>query len=170
MREAFNPTNNNECYVTTEDQGLWVSENIGGASPTFSLVDSYPFAHPIRCFFNPEATSQLWVASFGDGLRMADLSGNSGAPETAAHAPVALSVYPVPARDRITLVLRRPGIGPVTVRVFDASGREVLGRRLAGLSGEITASLDVRGLAPGVYYVRAVSGALVTVGRITVVR
>jgi hypothetical protein len=57
-------------YLTTEVDGLWYSENLRSPSPTFSLVDSYPFRHPERVFYSPHDTSALWVTSFGAGLRI----------------------------------------------------------------------------------------------------
>jgi len=67
---TFNPNNANEIYLTTETQGLWVSKNINAATPVFSLVTSYPFRQPERVFFNPFDVNQMWVSSFGNGMRM----------------------------------------------------------------------------------------------------
>ena len=72
---TFNPLNANEVYLTTETQGLWVSKNINAVTPTFSLVSSYPFRQPERVFFNPFDTNQMWVSSFGNGLRMGLMPG-----------------------------------------------------------------------------------------------
>jgi photosystem II stability/assembly factor-like uncharacterized protein len=67
---AFNPLNSNELYVTTEDEGLLFSGNINSASPAFSQVASYPFGQPERVFFNPYNPSEMWVTSFGNGIRV----------------------------------------------------------------------------------------------------
>jgi hypothetical protein len=60
--------------MTTETKGLWYSININSATPTFSLVTSYPFRQPERVFFNPFNPLEIWVTSFGNGMRV----GNSG--------------------------------------------------------------------------------------------
>jgi photosystem II stability/assembly factor-like uncharacterized protein len=65
---AFNPSNTNEMYVTTGDDGLWYSADGQSAAPTFQQVTSYPFYAPQRVFFNPYNPSQVWVTSFGYGL------------------------------------------------------------------------------------------------------
>ena len=67
---TFNPNNANQIYMTTETQGLWMSSNINAVTPTFSIVSSYPFQQPERVFFNPYNTSELWVSSFGNGMKM----------------------------------------------------------------------------------------------------
>ena len=67
---TFNSLNTNELYVTTEGDGLLFSSNIHSASPTLSLVASYPFGQPERVFFNPYNPSQIWVTSFGNGIRI----------------------------------------------------------------------------------------------------
>ena len=66
---TFNPNDSNEIYVTTETQGLWYSNNIHAASPTFTQVAAYP--PPARGrVFNPFNPNEIWVTSFGNGLRV----------------------------------------------------------------------------------------------------
>ena len=67
---AFNPLNTNELYVTTEDAGLLYSSNITSASPTLAPVTTYPFGQPERVFFNPYNPLEIWVTSFGNGIRV----------------------------------------------------------------------------------------------------
>ncbi|MFT3703942.1 MAG: T9SS type A sorting domain-containing protein [Agriterribacter sp.] len=67
---TFNPSVANEAYLTTEFQGLWRSADMNTAIPTWSLVANYPFKQPERVFFNPFAPAEIWVTSFGNGLKM----------------------------------------------------------------------------------------------------
>ena len=67
---ALNPLNSNELYVTTETDGLLFSSNINSASPALSQMTSYPFGQPERVFFNPYNASEVWVTSFGNGIRV----------------------------------------------------------------------------------------------------
>ncbi len=67
---AISPTNPDEAYLTTETEGLWYSSNLNSASPTFDAVASYPFRQPERVFYNPHNPSEVWVTSFGHGLRV----------------------------------------------------------------------------------------------------
>jgi hypothetical protein len=57
-------------FVTTESDGLWSTSNLSATSPTFAADLDYPFAHPMRVFFNPYNAAEVWVASFGGGLRV----------------------------------------------------------------------------------------------------
>jgi photosystem II stability/assembly factor-like uncharacterized protein len=74
---AIDPANGNAMYVTTETNALWYSPNVNAASPTFTLVQSYPFSHPQRVFFNPYKPGEIWVASFGNGMRVGNTNGNN---------------------------------------------------------------------------------------------
>ena len=67
---TINPVNPDEMYVTTEDQGLWYSSNRRAASPAFTQVAGYPFRFPTRVFFNPYDANEIWVTSFGNGMRL----------------------------------------------------------------------------------------------------
>jgi hypothetical protein len=67
---AINPLNANELYVTTETEGLLFSSNINSATPTLTQVANYPFAQPQRVLFNPYNPAEVWVTSFGNGIRV----------------------------------------------------------------------------------------------------
>jgi hypothetical protein len=67
-------------YLTTETEGLWYSSNITSSTPTFSAVTSYPFRQPERVFFNPYNPNEIWITSFGNGLRVGTTCGFSMSP------------------------------------------------------------------------------------------
>ncbi len=64
------PDDQGEIYATTETQGLWHASDRSAITPTFSQVPSYPFRQPVRVFFNPYDPAEMWVASFGNSLRV----------------------------------------------------------------------------------------------------
>jgi hypothetical protein len=66
---TIHPVNPNEMYVATEDQGLWYSANRRSGSPLFTQLN-YPFRFPSRVFFNPYDANEIWVTSFGNGMRL----------------------------------------------------------------------------------------------------
>ena len=99
---TFNPTNPNQIYLTSETQGLWISNNINATTPVFSNVSSYPFQQPERVFFNPYNTSELWVSSFGNGMKMGTML-TTGIPNFVT-SKEELSVYPNPSTGMIVLV------------------------------------------------------------------
>lgn len=66
---TISPVNSNEMYMTTEVNGLWYSNNINSPTPVFSQVSSYKFRQPERIFYNPYNTNEVWVTSFGNGIK-----------------------------------------------------------------------------------------------------
>jgi hypothetical protein len=66
---TINPKDPNEMYLTTEQQGLWYTGNLTSSFPAFTEVASYPFLHPVRVFYSPVNNNEIWVTSFGNGLR-----------------------------------------------------------------------------------------------------
>ncbi|MBP7429857.1 MAG: hypothetical protein KBC05_10510 [Candidatus Hydrogenedentes bacterium] len=88
---AIHPANPNEVYVTTENQGLWISTNVRSASPFFVSLTNYPFRHPTRVFFNPHDTNEVWVTSFGNGLRVGRMSEPAPALTAIKEAPGVLA-------------------------------------------------------------------------------
>ena len=66
---AFNPVSSNELYFTTEGEGLWFTTNARAASPSFINVGHYPFRQPERVVFNPFNPREVWITSFGHGMR-----------------------------------------------------------------------------------------------------
>jgi len=56
-------TDTNEMYVTTENDGLWVTTNRMAAAPIFTQVAGYPFRFPTRVFPNPWNSNEVWVTS-----------------------------------------------------------------------------------------------------------
>src|SRR6185503_2240377 len=77
---AISPVNPNEMYLTTETEGLWYSSNINAPAPSFAAVTSYPFRQPERVFFNPYNPNEIWITSFGNGLRVGNSCGYLLAP------------------------------------------------------------------------------------------
>eukprot|EP01047_Picozoa_sp_COSAG01_P019588 COSAG01_NODE_1093_length_11741_cov_13.704547_3_plen_379_part_00 len=63
---GVSPTNPRSVFVSTEQKGLW---HCCGDDPC-RMVTSYPFFHPLRILFPPNATKDdsMFVTSFGGGL------------------------------------------------------------------------------------------------------
>ncbi len=98
---TIDPVLTNEMYVTTEDQGLWFTTNRLAVSPVFEACAGYPFRFPSRVFFNPYDANEVWVTSFGNGLRLGR------------------KVEPAP-------VVRSFGVEPGALRVGAAHGQRVV--------------------------------------------
>ncbi|MBK8478162.1 MAG: hypothetical protein IPL39_18210 [Opitutaceae bacterium] len=85
---TFNPGAPDEAWLTTEIEGLWHTTAIHAAAPVFTQVSNYPFRQPERVFYNPFNAAELWVTSFGNGMRV-------GATVVDPLAGLSLSIAPV---------------------------------------------------------------------------
>ena len=65
---AVDPDNPEKMYLTTETEGLWVTENKSDDSPVWKLVEEYPYLAPRRVDFNPFKQNEMWISSFGGGM------------------------------------------------------------------------------------------------------
>ena len=63
---GVSPVNPRSVFVSTEQEGLW---SCCGNEPC-RMVTAYPFFHPLRILFPPNATkdNNMFVTSFGGGL------------------------------------------------------------------------------------------------------
>ena len=112
------PDGGTEVYATTETAGLWHAPDRTIATPTFGLVDAYPFRQPVRVFFNPYAPAEMWVTSFGNGLRVGRRDGTGIVPRTA----IPLRWKALPTAGGLSVV----GLAPsraLSVRVTGLDGR-----------------------------------------------
>jgi photosystem II stability/assembly factor-like uncharacterized protein len=98
---TFNPSDPNQIYMTTETQGLWMCSNVNAATPVFTGVTAYPFQQPERVFFNPYNKQEMWVSSFGNGMKMGSLLPTGIVKFGKADA---VNVYPNPSSGLIHLV------------------------------------------------------------------
>lgn len=119
---TFNPLNANQIYITTEGQGLWMSQNINSVTPTFSMVLSYPFQQPERVFFNPYNQSEMWVTSFGNGMKTGTVTATGISEFKNDKSEVV--IYPNPANDKLHLEVN--GKAVLKIELYDLTGRLIL--------------------------------------------
>ncbi len=67
---GIHPTKPNWAYVTTEAEGLWHTINLTDPTPTLTQVAGFPFREPKRVAWNPFDPGEVWIASFGNALRV----------------------------------------------------------------------------------------------------
>ncbi|MBA3664112.1 MAG: T9SS type A sorting domain-containing protein [Bacteroidetes bacterium] len=144
---TFNPANANQIYMTSETNGLWMSNNINAATPTFSLVQSYPFQQPERVFFNPYNQNEIWVTSFGNGMKMGLLTTN-GIPEFKNKNANLITIYPNPASNEITIAFENKLSGLNEMEIMD-----VLGKTIYSGAAQFENKINLTGLTPGIYFV-----------------
>lgn len=114
---TIHPTNPNEIYVTTEYEGLWYSDNSNALNPSFTLLDAYPFQHPNRVFFNPYNHNEIWVTSFGNGLR----KGYTQITHLSSSANSNFDLYPNPSKG----LLKLDGENVIAYSIYNINGQKI---------------------------------------------
>ncbi len=145
---TFNPANANQIYLTTETQGLWMSSNINSGTPTFSNVSNYPFRQPERVYFNPFNTNEIWVSSFGNGMKMG-LMNPMGVAEFSQEK---ISVYPNPFSE--TAILRITNSNELRIddiKFFDVMGKQLYPEVIRNSDSFVIGSGN---LPNGIYFVK----------------
>lgn len=69
---SVDPNNPTHLYFGTEYDGLFYTENLRAATPTFTQVAGYPFRNITRIMFDPYVNGEVWIGSFGNGLYSAN--------------------------------------------------------------------------------------------------
>ncbi|PBQ31410.1 hypothetical protein CNR22_06415 [Sphingobacteriaceae bacterium] len=126
---TFHPTDPNQIYMTTETNGLWMSSNINATTPVFTQVQSYPFQQPERVFFNPHNANELWVTSFGNGMKMASLNTTTQTPvflQEEMKEEKLVSIYPNPATNLIHIETKYMSRQNFRIEFRDLSGKLVV--------------------------------------------
>ncbi len=139
---TFNPRNSKQAYLTTETQGLWMSNTMNTPNPGWTLVNSYPFRQPQRVFFNPYKQNEMWVTSFGNGMKVGLLN-QTGIAEMADNSK-SIGVYPNPFNDYFCFS-DSPGAIVSKINIYNAKGQVSLSRNGGNHS------INTAFLRPGIY-------------------
>lgn len=155
---THNPQNTNQAYLTTETQGLWISNNMNTVVPTWELVNSYPFRQPERVFFNPFNQNEMWITSFGNGLKTGFLY-PSGMDEITKENMM-IRIYPNPANNKIAIETNYNS-DQGTLSVTNIHGQEILTQKIEGFKTEV----QISNLTSGVYLVKIYSKKGISIGK-----
>jgi photosystem II stability/assembly factor-like uncharacterized protein len=155
---TFNPLKTTEAYLTTETQGLWISDNMNTSIPTWQEVDSYPFRQPERVFFNPYNQQQMWVTSFGNGLKQGFLY--PAGINNMNNESTFLRVYPNPATEKIIIETSQIS-DQGTISIMNGQGQEILTRKIDSFTNEI----QINNLSSGVYFVKLISDRGISIAK-----
>jgi photosystem II stability/assembly factor-like uncharacterized protein len=142
---TFHPSDPNQAYLTTETQGLWKSANMNSATPTWTQVDSYPFRQPERVFFNPFNLDEMWVTSFGNGMKMGTLLTVGINEEIVNNADI--TVYPNPIAATAFFTNKDPNNLIIQANVYDLNGRLLISKAI------VNNSINTTSLSSGIYVI-----------------
>lgn len=137
------PLSPETLYMTTEEDGLWMSKNASDPSPQWELVTTYPFGHPERVFFNPFDPEEMWVASFGNGMRVGRTKTSGLTPRTSADAPFVIVNNPA----RGILSIQAPEGQALELDLIDQKGRVIQKINCTGLQ-----QVDLSNRSAGHYF------------------
>ncbi len=140
---TFNPLDVKQVYLTTEQQGLWITNDITMANPVFTPVANYDYRQPERVFFNPYNPAEIWVSSFGNGMRMGSAT-TIGTQNLLAENT--LDIFPNPATNLVTIQADEAG----ELRLYNTRG--TLLQSMLVKSGLV--QLDVSKLEVGTYLIK----------------
>lgn len=164
---TFHPQKPNQAYLTTETQGLWLSNNMNTAVPDWQLVGAYPFRQPERVYFNPFNANEMWVSSFGNGMKVGNLS-PTGTADFAGAAPD-ISLSPNPASDAVTVVFEARKSQTVKIQ-FTAMDGQLHSREYAVKKGQNRIRVPLQSLPDGGYVVTIFTDGIVLAERLMVQR
>ncbi len=146
---TFNPYNKKQVFVTTETQGLWVSNDISVATPLFQLVNTYIFRQPERVYFNPYKPGEVWVCSFGNSLKVGHMEVDLGSGINSLLKLPLLNIYPNPTSSNITIesdeVIQQ-------IALYDIMGRQVILKPMP--INEHQFELYLQGITKGIYMLK----------------
>lgn len=147
---TFNPKKLSQAYLTTETQGLWVTDDINAVLPNWRLVSSYPFRQPERVFFNPYKLNEMWVSSFGNGMKVGEIETTGSVNFNPKVNP--LLITPNPNHGNFSLEI--PSIGNYTqMEIYDAMGKLIFSEKINSNTGLKQITLDRTNLHSGWYSV-----------------
>ncbi|MEO8514526.1 MAG: T9SS type A sorting domain-containing protein [Ignavibacteria bacterium] len=169
---TFDPVNPDIAFMTSEINGLFYSSNVSSANPVFSSVASYSFRQPERVFYNPFNPTEIWVTSFGNGLRMG--SSLIGIQNQNNEIPGEFRLYqnyPNPFNPETVIRLELPKNGNVKLSVFDMLGCELSVLKDEFMtSGNYNISFNGSEFPSGTYFCKASSGEFNSVIKIVLLK
>lgn len=162
---TIHPENSNLIFVTTEGEGLWVSNNGLDTMPLFTKITDYPASHPLRVFFNPNNLNEVWVSALGYGIAKGNLNEIFNTISlNELETPVKIRCYPNPFFDNIIFDLSDYTLsGDLTIKIFDLLGNLQITQSIS----DSRVMINGRSLRNGIYFWQAVdNGKTISTGKI----
>ena len=161
---TFNPNDTKQVFMTSEYSGLQVCQDITLTNPVFELVNNYPFEHPERVFFNPYNANEIWISSFGSGMKMGDMTStqvNNLLPEDNN-----ITIEPNPSNGFFKLNVADLKSGSYVINIFNSSGKLVY---KSEISNSLT-DINLSHLKEGVYFSQIIFKDKINTKKIVIIK
>lgn len=135
---TISPTNANEAYLTTEVEGLWYTENLNAPNPTFAQVAGYKFMQPMRVVYNPYDANEVWVTSFGGGMRVGYATPPTPTPGNVSLAQATYNVSETGGSLLMSVTRGAGSSGAVGVSYSTANGTAIAGQDYTTTNGTLS--------------------------------
>jgi len=144
---TFHPTLPNEMYICTEIGGLLYATNVNSNTTWVPTpVSSYSFRRPQKVFFNPYNVNEVWVTSFGNGIKMGTTNITTGILDANSYE---FTIYPNPTNNFLNIILNESTLQLSKIIIYDVTGKEV--KSLDIKSNSKYLQTDVSFLPKGLY-------------------
>ncbi|MFI5171524.1 MAG: T9SS type A sorting domain-containing protein [Chitinophagales bacterium] len=140
---TVNPLNENEAYITTEDDGLWITKNLTDGDPTFTRVSEYKFQHPVRTFYDAFDNLKVWIASFGNGISLLIKDDEI---QIAEFGDIKFSLSPNPCTDQINI---QSEMIIQQIKIYTITGNLVT----VAEPNDMNYQIATTNFSPGIYFV-----------------
>jgi hypothetical protein len=155
---TINPQNKDELWFTTETNGLWHSTNLTSGTPSFNQDQYYPFRQPERVVYNPYDNSEVWVTSFGNGMRMGKTGGFS-IQNINIKEKHTFTLFPNPALTSTTIDFTIKTSGLINISILDITGKTISVRKNEQMMpGHYQHSIYLDDLSSGLYFIKLTTG------------
>jgi hypothetical protein len=146
---TFDPLHQGIAYMTSETQGLWYSSNVEATNPTFIQVAGYPFQHPNRVYYNPYNQNEVWVISYGNGIRMGDAT--SGINMLPSYSNDVI-LYPNPATGAVTINFNLNENSSINIKLSNLEGQTIYSKESNETAGIYSHTFTMDNYAKGIYF------------------
>jgi CSLREA domain-containing protein len=145
----------------------------GGWTPTMALQDGSPAQDVLQLEPFDRFDQRLFLRPGRPDLGAYEIGGIEVGEEEGPAASATLRLDPPapnPATGEVSLSFEQPATGPARLAVLDLLGREVRVAHEGTAPPELRRTLDVRGLAPGLYVIRLMSAGQQATQKLTIMR
>ena len=164
---TFNPQNLTQAYLTTETQGLWLLNDMNNTVPLTNLVSSYPFRQPQRVFFNPYDPNEVWITSFGNGMKIGNLN-STGVVNFSGKIAEKFIIFPNPNDGIFTLQLENNKAHQADIEIFNLNGEQIFSESFSLKTGKKILPFALKNKLKGIFLLRITSSERVTSSKLII--